>query len=44
MLGLLDAATNELIVLTSQTKRSTDFISLLEVLDRHCAPPTPAAA
>jgi len=44
MLGLLDAASNELIVLTSQTKRSTDFISLLEVLDRHCAPPTQAAA
>jgi hypothetical protein len=44
MLGVLDAATNELIVLTSQTKRSTDFISLLEALDRRCAPPTPATA
>jgi transposase len=40
MLGVLDAASNELIVVTSQTKRSADFISLLEVLDRRCAPPT----
>lgn len=38
MLGLLDAASNQLIVLTSATKRSTDFVALLEVLDRSCAP------
>ena len=38
MLGVLDAASNQLIVLTSQTKRSTDFVALLEVLDRRCAP------
>jgi transposase len=44
MLGLLDAATGELIVLTSQTKRSTDFIGLLEAVDRRCAPPTQTLA
>jgi transposase len=39
ILGVLDAASNELIVVTSETKRSTDFIVLLEALDRRCAPP-----
>ena len=44
MLGVLDAASNELIVVTSQTKRSTDFVSLLEVLDRRCDPRPGVAA
>src|SRR5205085_9624005 len=34
MLGLLDWARRELIVRTSRTKRSSDFIALLEALDR----------
>lgn len=38
MFGLLDAKSRELTVLTSATKRSTDFICLLEELDRQCAP------
>jgi transposase len=39
MLGVLDTAGNELTVLTSGTKRSTDFVDLLEALDRAYAPP-----
>jgi len=38
MLGLLDAASAELEIITSATKRSTDFIALLDVLDRRYAP------
>lgn len=38
MLGVLDAITRELIVHTSPTKRSTDFIALLERLDTHFGP------
>jgi transposase len=40
MLGVLDAITRELIVHTSPTKRSTDFIALLEKLDG-CFGPRP---
>jgi transposase len=38
LLGALDHATGELIVLTSATKRSDDFIDLLGRLDRGYAP------
>jgi transposase len=38
MMGALDAATRELIVHTSRTKRSTDFIALLEEIDRRYGP------
>jgi DDE superfamily endonuclease len=38
MMGALDAASRELIVHTSQTKRSSDFIALLEKLDRRFGP------
>ena len=38
MIGVLDAASNELTVVTSGTKRSTDFIKLLEALDQRYAP------
>lgn len=38
LLGLLDAATDELLVRTSATKRSTDFIALLGDLDRRYGP------
>jgi transposase len=38
MMGALDARTGELIVHTSRTKRSTDFIALLEELDRRYGP------
>lgn len=38
ILGVLDAASNEVIVVTSATKRSADFITLLEALDRRHAP------
>lgn len=38
MIGALDAATGELIVQTSRTKRSADFITLLEDLDRRYGP------
>jgi transposase len=38
MLGVLDWERRELIVCTSPTKRSTDFITLLEELDRHYGP------
>lgn len=38
LLGSLDHALGELIVHVSPTKRSTDFVALLETLDRHYAP------
>jgi transposase len=38
MIGALDAVSRELIVHTSATKRSTDFIALLEILDRRFGP------
>ena len=38
MLGIQDAVTGELIVETSNTKRSTDFIALLERIDRDYGP------
>jgi transposase len=38
MLGVLDAVTRELIVHTAATKRSTDFIALLEKLDARFGP------
>lgn len=38
MMGLQDAATRELIVHTSKTKRSTDFVALLETIDRRFGP------
>ena len=38
MLGVLDWARRELIVRTSRTKRSSDFIALLEELDRRYGP------
>jgi transposase len=38
MLGVLDAMTRELIVYTSATKRSADFIALLEKLDARFGP------
>ena len=38
MMGVLDAMTRELIVHTSATKRSTDFIALLEKLDIRFGP------
>lgn len=38
MLGVLDAATREVLVHTSATKRSTDFVVLLERLDRAYGP------
>lgn len=38
MIGALDTTTRELIVHTSATKRSTDFIALLEELDRRFGP------
>ena len=38
MLGVLDWARRELIVHTSRTKRSSDFIALLEEIDRHYGP------
>jgi len=38
MMGAQDAATRELIVHTSRTKRSADFVALLEELDRRFAP------
>lgn len=43
MMGALDAASRELIVHTAQTKRSSDFIALLDKLDRRFGPqPGPA--
>ena len=38
MLGVLDWAPRELIVRTSRTKRSSDFIALLEEVDRRYGP------
>ena len=38
ILGLLDWARRELIVRTSRTKRSSDFITLLEQIDHHYGP------
>jgi transposase len=38
MLGVLDATTRTLLVHTSPTKRSSDFIALLEQLDVRCGP------
>lgn len=38
MIGALDVATGELILETSRTKRSTDFIALLARLDERCGP------
>ena len=38
MLGVLDAITRMTLVHTSPTKRSSDFIALLEQLDRACGP------
>ncbi len=43
MLGARDAATGELLVVTSKTKRSADFVSLLEEIDRVHGP-SPGAA
>ncbi len=38
MMGMQDAATRELIVHTSKTKRSTDFVALLEKIDSRFGP------
>jgi len=38
ILGVLDAARKEVVVVTSATKRSTDFVALLQAVDRRCAP------
>jgi hypothetical protein len=38
MMGAQDAVTRELIVHTSATKRSADFVALLEEIDRRFAP------
>ena len=38
MMGAQDAVTRELIVHTSKTKRSTDFVALLEEIDRRFGP------
>ena len=38
MLGVLDGARRDLIVHTSRTKRSSDFIALLEEVDRRYGP------
>ena len=38
MLGVLDWGRRKLIVRTSRTKRSSDFIALLEEVDRRCGP------
>ena len=42
MLGVLDWARRDLIVRTSRTKRSSDFLALLEEIDRTHAAKTPA--
>jgi transposase len=44
MLGALDFATGQVILTTSPTKRSSDFIGLLEHLDRAYAPSPHGAA
>ncbi len=38
LMGMQDAATRELIVHTSKTKRSADFVALLETIDRRYGP------
>lgn len=38
MIGVLDAVTRDLVVHTSATKRSADFIALLAILDRRHGP------
>jgi hypothetical protein len=38
LMGALDAATGELIVHTSRTKRSADFLALLAEIDHHYGP------
>lgn len=38
LLGVLDWARRDLVVHTSRTKRSTDFIALLEILDQRYGP------
>jgi transposase len=38
MMGAQDAVTRELIVHTSKTKRSADFVALLEAIDQRFAP------
>jgi hypothetical protein len=43
MLGVLDWARRKLIVRTSRTKRSSDFIALLEEVDRRYGPKLGAA-
>ena len=43
MLGVLDWAWRDLIVRTSRTKRSSDFIALLEEVDRRYGPKLGAA-
>ncbi len=44
MLGVLDWARRDLVVHTSRTKRSSDFISLLEEIDRRYGPKLGVAA
>jgi hypothetical protein len=44
MLGVLDWARRDLLVLTRRTKRSTDFIALLEQIDRRWGPAPGGAA
>jgi transposase len=44
MIGMQDTVTRELIVHTSQTKRSTDFVALLEMIDRRFGPQPGRAA
>jgi len=44
MIGMQDAVTRELIVHTSQTKRSTDFVALLERIDHRFGPQPGRAA
>lgn len=38
MMGVQDAVTRELVVHTSPTKRSADFVALLELIDRRHGP------
>lgn len=38
LLGALDARTRELVVQTARTKRSTDFVALVEAIERRCGP------
>ncbi len=41
LIGALDAATRAVVVRTSRTKRSTDFIALLDAIDRRYGAPQP---